>query len=143
MVVMKIASDTQVRKGDFIRTKHFAGAADRVILGMVEVVVIGNVDANLRGEELRIEGRFFRPRIAIQPGPVRERERLGFSWLVLRRRWLVSASLRSFSRGGRSTQEFPRFCRKLLSRIHSQRCRTGGLLSQLTLQLLDPITHPL
>src|SRR5689334_19680326 len=80
MVVMKIAPDTQVRKGHFVGTKYFARTADSVVLGMVEIVVVGNVNANLWREELRIKSRFFRPRIAVQPGPVCKSK-----WLRLRR----------------------------------------------------------
>jgi hypothetical protein len=42
-------------KADFVRTKYFARAADCVVFGMIEIVVVGNVGANLRREELRIK----------------------------------------------------------------------------------------
>src|ERR1700751_5903568 len=63
-------------EADFVGTKYFAGTPDGVVFGMVEVVMVGNVRANLRREELRIEGRFLRARIAIQPGPIGKGKRL-------------------------------------------------------------------
>src|SRR6267378_6440179 len=48
---------------------------------MVEIVDVVDVSADLRGKEFRINRRLFRPRVAVQPGKVRKRERLGRWWL--------------------------------------------------------------
>src|SRR5260370_6181945 len=44
---------------------------------MVEIVDVVDVSADLRGKEFRIHRRLFRPRVAVQPGKVRKRKRLG------------------------------------------------------------------
>src|SRR5579864_6944080 len=73
---MEVSTDAQMGKADFVRTKYFARAADCVVFRMIEIVVVGNVGANLRREELRIEGRLPGARIAVQPGPVGKSKRL-------------------------------------------------------------------
>src|SRR5947207_12664735 len=78
MVVVKISTDSQVRKPNLIGAEHFARTADGVVLGMVDVVMVGNIHPYLGREELGIEGQFLRPRIAIQPGPVGEGKGLCF-----------------------------------------------------------------
>src|SRR5215469_11904183 len=74
---MKVSADAQMSEADFIGTKHFARTTDRVVFGVVEIVMVGYVDANLGREELGVKCRFFRSRIAVQPGPIGESERLG------------------------------------------------------------------
>src|SRR5436189_3944274 len=45
---------------------------------MIEIIDVVHVCANLRSEELTVESRRFRPRSAVQPGPVSEGERFSF-----------------------------------------------------------------
>ena len=52
MVIVKVASNRQIRKIDFVRSEYFARAANGVVLGMIEIVVIGDIRPNLWSEEL-------------------------------------------------------------------------------------------
>src|SRR3984957_6116289 len=56
MAVMKVSTHTQMGKANFIRTKYFAGTANRIVDRVVEVVMVGNVGADFRRKEFRIKG---------------------------------------------------------------------------------------
>ena len=70
VVVVEIAAEAELLQLDLVRAKYFARSADRVVYRSVEVVGIGNIGADLRREEFRIESCFFGARVAVQPGPV-------------------------------------------------------------------------
>src|SRR5579863_6938240 len=50
MVIVKISTNAQMRKANFVRTKYFARTADRIVLGTIEVVMVGHVRSNLGRE---------------------------------------------------------------------------------------------
>src|SRR5438270_6984512 len=88
MVIVKVSPDAQMREPNLIGAEHFARSADRVVLGMIEVIVVCDIHPNLWREELGIEGRFSCPRIPVQPGPVCEGK-----WLCFRRRPFLAGEL--------------------------------------------------
>ena len=55
VVVVKIAADAKLLQLDFVGAKQFARPAHRVVDWFVEVVGVGNIGTDFRGEELRIE----------------------------------------------------------------------------------------
>ena len=56
---MEVAAHAELRHLEFVGPKDLAGAADGVVLGMIEVVDIVDVSADLRSKELGIERNFF------------------------------------------------------------------------------------
>ena len=56
---MKVAADAKLGNLEFVRAKDLARSADGVVLGMIEVVDIIPIEANLRREELGVERDFF------------------------------------------------------------------------------------
>src|SRR5260370_20531433 len=74
---MKVATDAELRYLDFIGPETFARPANSIVFGMVEIVDVVHVGTDFRGKEFRIHRRLFRPRVAVQPGKVRKRKRLG------------------------------------------------------------------
>ena len=76
VVVVKISADAKLRHLHFVRSKHFARPADRVVLRMIEVVHVVDVRANFRREKFRIHRRILRPRSPVEPSPIRKRKRL-------------------------------------------------------------------
>src|ERR1700682_6326000 len=77
IVIVKIASHSQLRHLYFARPKYFTRPADRVVSWVIEIVDIRNIGSDLRREELAVTRRFFGARIAIEPGPVSESKRFG------------------------------------------------------------------
>src|ERR1700681_2792786 len=77
IVIVKIASHTQLRHLYFARPKYFTRPADRVVFWIVEIVDIRNVGSDLRREELAVKRRLFGARVAVEPGPVGESKRFG------------------------------------------------------------------
>ncbi len=81
---------------------------------MVEIVVVGNVNrtSGVKNFESKA-GSLVRglPFSQVQSANANGSAFVGFAL----RRWLVRASLSRYCGGGRGTQEFLRFCRKLLS----------------------------
>src|SRR5579859_259387 len=127
-----------MRKANFIRTKYFAGTANRVVFGVVEVVVVGNVRSDFGGEELGIECQVLRSRIAVEPGPVCEREGLGRRRLGGR----SSFGLEGDRSGCRRCARWTGGWRARLGRVNGGGWRVvSPALLQLRLQLLDALLH--
>ena len=84
VVVVEVAAEAELLQLDFVGAKELARPAHRVVDGFVEIVVVGNIGADFRGEEVGIKGDVFVARVAVEPGPVPIRERIDL--LVLR--WL-------------------------------------------------------
>src|SRR6266853_2778244 len=74
---MKVAADAELRYLDFIGPEDFARPADSIVFRMVEIVDVVHVGTDFRCEKFCIHRRLFRARVAVQPGKVRKRERLG------------------------------------------------------------------
>jgi hypothetical protein len=70
VIEMEVAAQAELLRLDFVGAEEFARSAHRVVDRLVEVVGVGNIGADLRREELRVEGDVLIARIAIQPGPV-------------------------------------------------------------------------
>src|SRR3984893_13818926 len=75
IVIVKIASHTQLRHLYFARPEYFARPTDRVVSWIIEIVDVRDIGSDFRCEELAVKRRLFRARIAIEPGPVGERKR--------------------------------------------------------------------
>src|SRR6266850_6016552 len=81
IIIMKVATDAELRYLDFIGPENLARPADRVVFGMIEIVDVIDVGANFRSEEFRVHRRFFGSRVAGQPGKVGESKGFCFSSL--------------------------------------------------------------
>src|SRR5260370_32394414 len=67
--------------GNFVGRKALAKPANRIVGWMVEIDDIVDISPDFGGKEFGIEGRLFRPRIAVQPGVIGEGKRLRGSLL--------------------------------------------------------------
>src|SRR6266850_7925909 len=81
IIIMKVATDAELRYLDFIGPENLARPADGVVFGMIEIVDVIDVGPDFRRKELGIQRRFFGSRVAGQPGKVCERKWLGLRWL--------------------------------------------------------------
>src|ERR1700722_10432280 len=70
-----VAAKAQLLHLYFIGTKRFGGASHRVVLRMIEIKNVIDVGTKLRREVLGGHGRVFGACVAVEPGPVRVRER--------------------------------------------------------------------
>src|SRR6202158_1994840 len=110
---MKVAADSELRYLDFIGPENFARPANSIVFGMVEIVDVVDIGSNFRGKKLRIHRRLFRPRVAVQPGKVRKRERLG--------RWCLRRPALPFFCGLR-----PKYCDAIIGKRVGVRWRRSG-----------------
>ncbi len=132
IVEMEITAHSQLFQLDFIRPEYLARSPNRIVDWLVEIVVVGNISANLRREELRIEGCVLVARVPVQPGPVpirKRRDLLGFRRLGCRRlAWRYRRRYQRLDRGRR------------FGGLHYRRRLPGCLmLLQLFFQLFDPL----
>src|SRR5262249_23653773 len=76
VLVVEATAGPELRELELSVAEHLAGAADRVVLRVVEAFVEGGVDAKLAGEGLGRKRPLGRAVVSRHPGEVGERERL-------------------------------------------------------------------
>ena len=70
IVIVKVAAETDLLDLEFARAELLGRAVDGVILRMIRVVQVVRIEANLRGEKLRVEDRRSFPAGAVHPADV-------------------------------------------------------------------------
>src|SRR5947209_7791106 len=76
VLVVKVAADAELSYLHLVGAKDLARPANRVVFGMGEVVDVVNIGPDLWSEELRIKSRGLGARIAVEPSPIGNSERL-------------------------------------------------------------------
>src|SRR5579872_399514 len=59
VIEMEVSSNPKLRQLELLGAEHFARSADGIVRRMVEIVDVGDVAANFRCKEFRIESRKF------------------------------------------------------------------------------------
>src|SRR3989442_9710586 len=80
--MVEVAADAEMRPLNSAGPKDLARPADRIVLGMVEIVDIVHVGPEIWRKEFCIHRRLFGAVIAVQPGEVCERKELRSRSLV-------------------------------------------------------------
>ena len=62
---MKVATNAQLRRLDFIGPENFARPADRIVFGVVEIVDVVNVGSDLWCKKLGIHRQLFCTCVAV------------------------------------------------------------------------------
>src|SRR5690349_14233959 len=71
---MKVAANPQLSELEFVVAKDFARSADRIVLGVIEVICVVDVEPDFRSEELRSIWSVFGARVTGKPAEVRKCE---------------------------------------------------------------------
>src|SRR5436305_10681814 len=74
IAVMKISAHTQLLYLKLTSPPAFTRPAERVVLGMIQVINVTDVSTKFAGEHLGIKRRFFGAAVAVEPGEVSESE---------------------------------------------------------------------